>query len=213
MLLGALRAVFGRVQLAPFDGVLTAGRHPAARARSDIRAGDHRVRRQMALRTRSKSTCLRTTSNGSVTPIAAGSHVTDSVVQNKSGMWTIPAVVCGAIPAATGPIRSLFPISPGGSSRAAARPARSAADAGSRTRCRRGSPGDDAPGTGRRSCSPLCGLRAAAGDRGMFMGCFAQRRVHPGHEGGARSIRASFPGPACCRSAPGGKAQQHGGAA
>ena len=69
---------------------VTAGRHPASRrARSVIRGGDHRVPRQMALRTRRRSTCRRTTSNGSVTLITTGSHVTDPAVQDRSGMWTV----------------------------------------------------------------------------------------------------------------------------
>jgi len=85
--------------------------------------------------------------------------------------------------AATGPFRRVFPgrpgsqvpgrpaaslrdgpaVSPGGSSSAAARTPRGsiqpAAGAGSRTRCRRGSPRDGASGTVRRSWSLLCSAR------------------------------------------------------
>ena len=54
-------------------------------------------------------------------------------------------------------------VSPGGSSSAAARTPRGsiqpAAGAGSRTRCRRGSPRDGASGTVRRSWSLLCSVR------------------------------------------------------
>src|SRR5580658_9742524 len=103
----------------------------------------------MALRTRRRSTCRRTTSNGSVTLITAGSHVTDLAVQDRSGMWTIRAVWCGGIPVATGAVLGLFPPQP----------------------CVHPAPG----------------------------------RVHPGHDAGARPIRASFPGPACRGQAPRGR--------
>jgi hypothetical protein len=77
---------------------------------SDIRGGDQRVSRQMALRTRRKSTCRRTTSSGSVTLITSGSHVTEAAVQDMSGMWTVRAVTGSAMPVATWPANGLFPI-------------------------------------------------------------------------------------------------------
>src|ERR1700685_4745989 len=80
-----------------------------ARARSVIRGGDQRVSRQMALRMRRKSTCRRTTSNGSVTVITTGSHVTDPAVQEASSMWTVRMLAADAIPLATGPPGRLFP--------------------------------------------------------------------------------------------------------
>ena len=80
-----------------------------ARARSDIRAGNQRVPRQMALRMRRKSTCLRTTSNGSVTLMTAESHVTELAVQDASSMRTLRALTCWAIWQATGPVPRLFP--------------------------------------------------------------------------------------------------------
>jgi len=63
----------------------------------------------MALRTRRRSTCRRTTSNGSVTLMTPGSHVTDRAVQAASGMWTVRRVTSGAIRVATGPRSLLFP--------------------------------------------------------------------------------------------------------
>jgi hypothetical protein len=66
----------------------------------------------MALRTRKKSTCLRTTSSGSVTLITTGSHVTSRAVQDASGIWTAITVTCGATDAATGPRQGLFPSRP-----------------------------------------------------------------------------------------------------
>jgi hypothetical protein len=80
-----------------------AGWRPASHARPAdfVRAGDYRASRQMALRTRRKSTCRRTTSNGSVTLITPGSHVTDGNVQAASGMWTVRWVTSGGIRVAT----------------------------------------------------------------------------------------------------------------
>src|ERR1700739_2229509 len=88
-------------------------------ARSGIRGGDHRVSRQMALRMRRKSTWRRTTSNGSVTLITAGSHVTDPAVQDTSGMWTVLMLTADVRVGPTRPLRRLFPgraLSLGGSS-------------------------------------------------------------------------------------------------
>src|ERR1700730_9315285 len=74
-----------------------------------IRAGDYRASRQMALRTRRRSTCRRTTSRGSVTLITPESHVTDLAVQAASGMWTVPRVTSSAIRVATCLRWPLFP--------------------------------------------------------------------------------------------------------
>jgi putative phosphoribosyl transferase len=63
----------------------------------------------MALRTRRRSTCRRTTSRGSVTLTTPESHVTDLSVQAASGMWTVRRVTSGAIRVATCPRRPLFP--------------------------------------------------------------------------------------------------------
>ena len=65
----------------------------------------------MALWTRRKSTCLRTTSSGSVTLIATGSHVTCPLVQALSAIWTARMVASVGMTVATGPFRSLFPAS------------------------------------------------------------------------------------------------------
>jgi hypothetical protein len=88
--------------------------HPASRARpgSEIRAGDYRAGRQMALRTRRRSTCRRTTRSGSVTLIASRSHVTDRTVQAASGMWTVRRVTSGAIRVLTRLSRPPFPVIP-----------------------------------------------------------------------------------------------------
>ncbi len=63
----------------------------------------------MALRTRSRSTCRRTTSSGSVTVIATASHVSGLVVQAVSGMWTERGVTSLGIPSATCASWPLFP--------------------------------------------------------------------------------------------------------
>src|SRR6266567_7894308 len=74
-----------------------------------IRAGDYRASRQMALRTRRKSTCRRTTSSGSVTLMTPGSHVTGRAVQAASSIWTVRMVISGGIRVATRPRQRLFP--------------------------------------------------------------------------------------------------------
>jgi hypothetical protein len=154
--------------------------HPASRARpgSEIRAGDYRAGRQMALRTRRRSTCRRTTRSGSVTLIAPRSHVTDRTVQAASGMWTVRRVTSGAIRVLTRLSRPPFPVIPllscpppgpfcGGPlapGSALAQPAERRLrrgergirgrwlGAGSRTNCRPGTPRGVASGRGRRSC-------------------------------------------------------------
>ena len=63
----------------------------------------------MALRMRKKSMCRRPTSNGSVTLMNPGSHVTNRTVQAASGMWTVRRVTSGAIRVATCLVPSLFP--------------------------------------------------------------------------------------------------------
>ena len=104
----ALRARLSR-------GIQRGGARHRARARGGkIRAGDYRASRQMALRTRRKSTCRRTTSNGSVTLITPGSHVTDRTVQAASGMWTVRTVTSGGIRVATCPRGTVIPGSPPG---------------------------------------------------------------------------------------------------
>src|SRR5689334_20583217 len=64
----------------------------------------------MALRTRRKSTCRRTTSSGSVTLMKPGSHVTNRTVQAASGMWTVREVGFGGTRVATCRPRRLFPV-------------------------------------------------------------------------------------------------------
>lgn len=148
------------------------GLRPASRARPvKIRAGGYRASRQMALRTRSKSTCLRTTSSGSVTLIAPGSHVTSLPVQAMSGMWTVRGVTVRSMSWLTRAARPGIP-------------APWAADAGSRTSCRRGIPRGAAADRKRRSCSLLCCVRHGDG---------AERTVvlAPGH--GAVSHGRSAP--------------------
>jgi hypothetical protein len=63
----------------------------------------------MALRTRSKSTYRRTTSSGSVTLIAPGSHVTNLAVQAMSGMWTVRSVTSGGMSTPTEVFWRVFP--------------------------------------------------------------------------------------------------------
>jgi hypothetical protein len=63
----------------------------------------------MALRTRRRSTCRRTTSSGSVTVISTGSHVTTLNVQSMSGMWTVRSVTSVGMPVATCEFEPLFP--------------------------------------------------------------------------------------------------------
>ena len=63
----------------------------------------------MALRTRRKSTCRRTTSSGSVTLMNPGSHVTNRTVQAPSGMWTGREVGFRGTRMATCRPRRLFP--------------------------------------------------------------------------------------------------------
>ena len=60
------------------------------------RAGDQRPRRQMALRTRSRSMCLRATRSGSAIAIPAGSHGAIVKVQNISGAADDPLGPPGA---------------------------------------------------------------------------------------------------------------------
>jgi hypothetical protein len=98
-------------------GIQRDGARHRARARSEIRAGDYRASRQMALRTRRKSTCRRTTSSGSVTLITPGSHVTNRTVQATSVMWTVRKLTSGGIHAPTCPRWRLFPAFPAPSGR------------------------------------------------------------------------------------------------
>ena len=63
----------------------------------------------MALRTRRRSTCRRTTSSGSVTVISTASHVTTLNVQSMSGMWTVRSVTSVGMPVATCGFEPLFP--------------------------------------------------------------------------------------------------------
>jgi hypothetical protein len=63
----------------------------------------------MALWTRRKSTCRRTTSSGSVTLMTTGSHVTNEPVQAMSGMWTVRGVTSVGIALATCASGRLFP--------------------------------------------------------------------------------------------------------
>jgi hypothetical protein len=76
----------------------------------NIRAGDYRASRQMALRTRRRSTCRRTTSSGSVTVISTASHVTTLNVQAMSGMWTVRSVTSVGMPLKTCGLKRLFPL-------------------------------------------------------------------------------------------------------
>jgi hypothetical protein len=76
----------------------------------NIRAGDYRASRQMALRTRRRSTCRRTTSSGSVTVISTASHVTTLNVQAMSGMWTVRSVTSVGMTMATCGSEQLFPL-------------------------------------------------------------------------------------------------------
>jgi hypothetical protein len=125
------------------------------------RAGGQRTCRQMALRTRSRSTCRRATSRGSAALIFLASHVDARPVQAAPACRAAAgaAVRCDVTQAANvardrlipGPGTS-FRLSPGGSSPARARCPRVAGGAGSHTRFRRGSPRGGAPGTGGRSC-------------------------------------------------------------
>src|SRR5689334_16790075 len=62
----------------------------------------------MALQMRKKSMCRRPTSNGSVTLMKPGSHVTNRTVQAASSMWTVRAVTSGAIRVATCRAQALF---------------------------------------------------------------------------------------------------------
>ena len=113
----------------------------------------------MALRTRCRSTCRRTTSMGSVTTLTStGSHVLCWSVQPRS-VTQAPT----ARPGRLFPLSGLYPckkIIPAGPSSAASRPGPRllpvTAGAGSRTSCRPGSPRGGAYGTRRRSCSLLC---------------------------------------------------------
>src|SRR5690348_3291526 len=77
----------------------------------------------MALRTRRKSTCRRTTSSGSVTLMNPGSHVTNRTVQALSGMWTMREVGFGGTRVATCRPRRLFPAPSGRGLSALAEPA------------------------------------------------------------------------------------------
>jgi hypothetical protein len=122
-----------------------------------VTGSGQRARRQIALRTRRKSTCLRTTSRGSAALIPLASHVAVRPVQAGSGIRTAArgALRCDLTCASTPPGRALIPpggVSLGGSSPAVALPPPAAAGAGSHTRCRRGSPRVGAHGMGRRSC-------------------------------------------------------------
>jgi hypothetical protein len=63
----------------------------------------------MALRTRRRSTCRRTTSSGSVTVISTALHVTTLNVQSMSGMWTVRSVTSVGMPVATCGFEPLFP--------------------------------------------------------------------------------------------------------
>jgi hypothetical protein len=63
----------------------------------------------MALRTRRRSTCRRTTSSGSVTVIATASHVTTKMSNAMSGMWTARGVTSVGMPVATWQFQPLFP--------------------------------------------------------------------------------------------------------
>ena len=91
----------------------SSGGCPASHTRpAEIRAGDQRASRQMALRMRKKSMCRRPTSNGSVTLMKPGSHVTIRAVQAASGMWTAGRVTAGAIRVATFPAAAPIPRSP-----------------------------------------------------------------------------------------------------
>ena len=149
----------------------------------------------MALRTRSRSTCLRSTSKGSTALTTPASHacaprvhpaavigagrgarscgITPSQTSASTGLiplrWKTPGnvtrprspgtAVRGRPPGADGPAQGR-PADPGhrlspGRSRPAAARSHGAEGAGSRTRCRRGSRRDDAPGTERRSCAHL----------------------------------------------------------
>jgi hypothetical protein len=76
----------------------------------NIRAGDYRASRQIALRTRRRSTCRRTTSSGSVTVISTASHVTTPNVQAMSGMWTVRSVTSVGMLVATCGFEPLFPL-------------------------------------------------------------------------------------------------------
>ena len=64
----------------------------------------------MALRTRRRSTCRRTTSSGSVTVIAAALHATTLNVQSMSGMWTVRSVTSVGMTVATCGVQPLFPL-------------------------------------------------------------------------------------------------------
>ena len=111
--------------------------------------------RQMALWTRSRSTCLRATSKGSTAVIPLASHANVPAVHAAARR---PASACDVTSSRTPPSTGLIPlvrkISPDGSSPGWARPrpwSAGAEGAGNHTRCRRGSRRGARSGTERRS--------------------------------------------------------------